>query len=169
MPAKELPCAAAAPPCERIAYSAARDRVPLRWPGGARVALWMAPNIEHYEYLPEKMRVHDPWPRMSHGQYNTRYHWNLTEDDGHAAIAQKICGEFDSLHAEGATHGKVMSIAVHPFIMGPPLRIGHLSRALKYVLSHGGVWCATGSEIIDWYSRHALAEQMAELAASRPG
>ena len=29
----------------RIDYSAAPDRVPLRWPGGARVALWVAPNI----------------------------------------------------------------------------------------------------------------------------
>ena len=24
----------------------------LKWPGGARVAFWIAPNVEHYEYLP---------------------------------------------------------------------------------------------------------------------
>lgn len=283
------------PALERIVYSAAPDRIPLRWPGNARVALWIAPNIEHYEYLPELIRVRDPWPRMphpdilgygvrdygnrvgvwrlmelfdryklrctvslsmavlhmypeiaeamlarnwelmSHGLYNTRYHWGLSEEEERnaievcqvihrevvgtelqgwfspaasntlrtpdlvaqagirylcdlyhddqptriqvrsgelfslpysmeindsiawrrgqegAAFAQKICDEFDTLYAEGATHGKVMNIAVHPFIMGQPHRIDHLARALDYILSHSGVWCATGSEIIAHY------------------
>ena len=133
---------------ERIAYSAWPERAPLRWPGGARIALWVAPNIEHYEYLPEKVRVRNPWPRlphpdilgygqrdygnrvgvwrlmelfdrfklpitvslsmavldmypaiaeamlrrgwefMSHGLYNTRYHWGMSEDEERAAIAE---------------------------------------------------------------------------------
>ena len=294
MPVSETVCR---PPAssDRFDYSAAPDRVPLRWPGGARVALWVAPNIEHYEYLPERISVRNPWPRMphpdilgygvrdygnrvgvwrlmevfdrfsvpctvslsmsvlqmypdiaeamlcrswelmSHGLYNTRYHWNMSEDEERAAIqecqeihreftgkplqgwfspaasntlntpdlvaeagfsylcdmyhddqptplrvrqgelfslpysmeindsiawrrgqeaaafAQKICDEFDTLYAEGAEHGKVMNIAVHPFIMGQPHRIDHLSRALEYVLGHSGVWCATGSEIIASY------------------
>jgi allantoinase len=286
---------------QRIAYCAAPDRVPLRWPGGARVALWVTPNIEHYEYLPAQVRVRNPWPRtphpdilgyglrdygnrvgvwrlmevfdrfklpctvslslavldmypeiteamlkrqwefMSHGLYNTRYHWNMSEDEERAAIdecqqihrrvtgrplngwfspaasntlhtpdlvaeagigylcdmyhddqptpvrvrrgtltslpysmeindsiawrrgqegaafAQKICDEFDTLYAEGQTHGKVMNIAVHPFIMGQPHRIEHLSRALSYVLGHPGVWCATGSEILASYKAQTAA------------
>jgi len=286
---------------ERIAYSAAPERPPLRWPGGARVALWVAPNIEHYEFLPELIRVRDPWPRlphpdilgyglrdygnrvgvwrlmevfdrfelpctvslsmavlqmypeiaeamlkrrwefMSHGLYNTRYHWNLSEDDERAAIeecqqihrqftgrglpgwfspaasntlntpdlvaeagigylcdlyhddqptpiqvrqgelfslpysmeindsiawrrgqegaafAQKICDEFDTLYSEGAVSGQVMNIAVHPFIMGQPHRIEHLAGALDYILSHSGVWCVTGSEIIASYRQQTQA------------
>jgi len=286
---------------ERIVYSAAPERPPLRWPGGARVALWVAPNIEHYEFLPELIRVRDPWPRlphpdilgyglrdygnrvgvwrlmevfdrfelpctvslsmavlqmypeiaeamlkrrwefMSHGLYNTRYHWNLSEDDERAAIeecqqihrqftgrglpgwfspaasntlntpdlvaeagigylcdlyhddqptpiqvrqgelfslpysmeindsiawrrgqegaafAQKICDEFDTLYSEGAVSGQVMNIAVHPFIMGQPHRIEHLAGALDYILSHSGVWCATGSEIIASYRQQTQA------------
>jgi len=43
----------------------------------------------------------------------------------------------------------VMNIAVHPFIMGQPHRIGALSEALDYILGHSGVWCATGAEIVD--------------------
>ena len=226
---------------ERIAYSAAPERPPLRWPGGARVALWVAPNIEHYEFLPEHIRVRDPWPRLPHpdilgyGLYNTRYHWNLSEADERAAIeecqhihrqftgrglpgwfspaasntlntpdlvaeagigylcdlyhddqptpiqvrqgelyslpysmeindsiawrrgqegaafAQKICDEFDTLYAEGAVSGQVMNIAVHPFIMGQPHRIELLAHALDYVLSHSGVWCAAGSDIVASY------------------
>ena len=277
---------------ERIAYSAWPERAPIVWPNGARIALWVAPNIEHYEYLPEVVRVRNPWPRvphpdilgyglrdygnrvgvwrlmevfdrfalpctvslsmavldmypeiaeamlkrrwefMSHGLYNTRYHWGMSEHEERAAIeecqaihrrhtgrglpgwfspaasntlntpdlvaeagiaylcdlyhddqptpvkvrsgelyslpysmeindsiawrrgmeaeafAQKICDEFDTLYAEG---GQVMNIAVHPFIMGQPHRIEHLARALEYILGHSGVWCATGSQIIDGY------------------
>jgi allantoinase len=33
---------------ERFPYSAIVDRAPLRWPNGARVALWVIPNIEHF-------------------------------------------------------------------------------------------------------------------------
>ena len=283
---------AAIPMHERIAYSAAPERAPLQWPNGARLALWVAPNIEHYEYLPQKVRVRDPWPRvphpdilgyglrdygnrvgvwrlmevfdrfrlpctvslsmavldmypeiakamlerkwefMSHGLYNSRYHWNLSEDEEREAIAEcqdihrrvtgrglrgwfspaasntlntpdlvaeagisylcdlyhddqptpikvrsgslhslpysmeindsiawrrgmegeafdrKIRDEFDTLYAEG---GRVMNIAVHPFIMGQPHRIEHLASALEYVLGHDAVWCATGAEIIDCY------------------
>lgn len=283
---------------QRLDYSALPQRAPLSWPGGARVALWVAPNIEHYEYLPEKIRLRNPWPRvphpdilgyglrdygnrvgvwrlmdlfdrlhlpvtvslslsvldlypelaeamierewefMSHGLYNTRYHWNLSEDEEREAIeecqaihvrhtgrrlkgwfspaasntvrtpdlvaesgieylcdlyhddqptpvkvrkgqlislpysmeindsiawrrgqeaeafARKICDEFDVLHAEGAVHGRVMNVAVHPFIMGQPHRIAALEKALRYILGHEGVWCATGSQITDWYRQH---------------
>ena len=280
---------------DRIAYSALPNRRPLRWPGGARLAVWVAPNIEHYEYLPEQVRVRNPWPRlphpdilgyglrdygnrvgvwrlmelfdrlelpvtvslsmavldmypdlaqammerqwefMSHGLYNTRYHWDMSEDEEREAIAQcqeihlrhtgralrgwfspaasntlrtpdlvaesgisylcdlyhddqptpirvrsgeltslpysmeindsiawrrgqeaeafarKIRDEFDVLYAEGAEHGRVMNIAVHPFIMGQPHRIDALDHALQYIRSHEGVWFATGAQIVDWY------------------
>jgi peptidoglycan/xylan/chitin deacetylase (PgdA/CDA1 family) len=283
---------------ERIAYSALPERAPLRWPGGARVAVWVAPNIEHYEYLPELIRVRNPWPRvphpdilgyglrdygnrvgvwrlmalfdrlrlpvtvslsmavldlypeiaqamlerqwefMSHGLYNTRYHWGLSGDEERAAIeqcqqihlrhtgrrlpgwfspaasntlqtpdlvaesgiaylcdlyhdeqptevrvrsgglislpysmeindsiawrrgieaqafAQKIRDEFDVLYAEGAVHGRVMNIAVHPFIMGQPHRIEALEQALSYIAQHEGVWWATGSQIVQHYRQH---------------
>jgi allantoinase len=280
---------------DRIAYSALPSRSPLRWPGGARLAVWVAPNIEHYEYMPEQVRVRNPWPRlphpdilgyglrdygnrvgvwrlmelfdrlelpvtvslsmavldmypdlaqammerhwefMSHGLYNMRYHWNMSEDEEREAIAQcqeihlrhtgqrlkgwfspaasntlrtpdlvaesgisylcdlyhddqptpirvrsgeltslpysmeindsiawrrgqeaeafarKIRDEFDVLYAEGAEHGRVMNIAVHPFIMGQPHRIDALDHALQYIRSHEGVWFATGAQIVDCY------------------
>ncbi|WP_438010623.1 polysaccharide deacetylase family protein [Sorangium sp. So ce321] len=33
---------------DRFPYSAIVDRPPLRWPDGARVAVWVIPNIEHF-------------------------------------------------------------------------------------------------------------------------
>ena len=73
------------------------------------------------------------------------------------AFAQKIRDEFDTLHAEGERSGKVMNIAVHPFIMGQPHRINHLADALDYILGHEGVWCATGSQIVDcWRAQQRI-------------
>jgi peptidoglycan/xylan/chitin deacetylase (PgdA/CDA1 family) len=39
------------------------DRPRIRWPNGARVALWIAPNIEFYEYHPPANPKRKPWPR----------------------------------------------------------------------------------------------------------
>ena len=64
---------------DRIPYSPITHRTDLVWPGGARLALWIVPNIEHYEYLPGPVRVRDPWPRVPHPDilgYGTREYGN---------------------------------------------------------------------------------------------
>jgi len=58
---------------------------------------------------------------------------------------------FDVLYRDGAENGRVLGIPVHPFITGTPQRIDAFESALAYMLSHAGVWRATGSEIVDWY------------------
>jgi peptidoglycan/xylan/chitin deacetylase (PgdA/CDA1 family) len=59
--------------------------------------------------------------------------------------------QFDVLYREGAESGRVMSISVHPFIIGVPHRIWALESGLDYIASHDGVWFATGEEIVDHY------------------
>ena len=40
------------------------DRRPqIRWPGGARVAFWVAPNIEFYELDPPRNPARPAWAR----------------------------------------------------------------------------------------------------------
>jgi allantoinase len=51
---------------DRFAYLPILDRPRLRFPKGERVAIWVCPNIEHYEFDPGPVRVRDPWPRMPH-------------------------------------------------------------------------------------------------------
>ncbi len=131
---------------QRVGFSALCDRPRWQLPEGKRIAVWVVPNIEHYEYMPAETRVRDPWPRMthpdvfgyggrdygnraglwrmfevldkysirctvslsmsviemyprifeamearrweymSHGLYNTRYHWNYSEQEERDAI-----------------------------------------------------------------------------------
>lgn len=39
------------------------DRPRITWPGGARLAFWCAPNVEHYELDPPPNPSRTPWPR----------------------------------------------------------------------------------------------------------
>lgn len=45
-------------------YAPLAGRPALRWPGGARVALWICPNVLHYEYAPPQDPWLDMWSRM---------------------------------------------------------------------------------------------------------
>ena len=66
-------------PPYRVDYSPIIERPRLEWPDGARVALWIAPNIEHYEYLPDFDGLRNPWPRTPYPdaqQYSYRDYGN---------------------------------------------------------------------------------------------
>jgi len=69
-------------------------------------------------------------------------------------FGQMICDQFDVLYADGATTGRVMSICLHPFLIGQPHRSKHFDKALAYVTSHKDVWFTTGSEIVDYYNKN---------------
>ena len=309
----------------RVDYSPIIERPPIRWPNDARVALWIAPNIEHYEYLPDFDGVRTPWPRvpipdvqqysyrdygnrvgfwrmtdvldkhgirccvslnlavlehfpeiaeamverdydfMSHGIYNTRYLNTLSEDEerefyrdnietlsrhtgkqlkgmlgpavsgtdrtpdlmaeagliyhtdwmhddqpvpirvkpappvpgsGGGAITRKlvsvpysielndvpvfrsnfegeyfarICkAQFDQLYAEGAESGRVMCIALHPYLIGQPHRAKYLDDLLGYIMSHDGVWQTTADEIAEYYIANYYDEAVAHAARFSP-
>jgi allantoinase len=65
-----------------------------------------------------------------------------------------ICRQFDVLYREGAQSGRVMAIALHPYLTGVPHRIDAFDAALAYISRHAGVWKATGAEI----ARHFAAQ-----------
>ena len=63
-----------------------------------------------------------------------------------------ICkAQFDQLYREGAQSGRVMCIALHPFLIGQPHRIKYLHDVLSYIMSHHGVWQTTADEIAEYY------------------
>jgi peptidoglycan/xylan/chitin deacetylase (PgdA/CDA1 family) len=64
---------------------------------------------------------------------------------------------FDVLYREGERSGRVMAIALHPYLFGVPHRIGALDAALGYIASKPGVWLATGEEIVEHYLKSGAA------------
>lgn len=72
---------------------------------------------------------------------------SLSGDD----FVKVVTDQFDTLYAEGETSGRIMAIALHPFIIGQPFRITYLAKALHYIAKHHDVWWATSDEIAAWY------------------
>jgi peptidoglycan/xylan/chitin deacetylase (PgdA/CDA1 family) len=62
-----------------------------------------------------------------------------------------IKDQFDVLYAEGETSGRVMAIALHPYLVGQPHRMPAFARALEYIDRFAGVWKTTGAEIAKHY------------------
>jgi peptidoglycan/xylan/chitin deacetylase (PgdA/CDA1 family) len=69
-------------------YLPITDRPVIKWPKNARVAFWVAPNVEHYQYLPTFDGKRNPWPRSpypdvqgySHFDYGNRVgFWRLLD------------------------------------------------------------------------------------------
>lgn len=69
------------------AYAPYAGRPRITWPGGARIAFWVAPNIEHYELEPPPNARRMPWPRpvpdvlgYSHRDYGNRVgFWRMAD------------------------------------------------------------------------------------------
>ncbi len=130
---------------------------------------WLGPGLSETWHTLDLLRdngveyvcdwVNDDLPyRMNNGLYSIPYSIELNDmplfnmpsiDIGE--FERRIRETFDVLYEEGARNGRVMAIALHPFLIGVPHRIRTLDRALSYIASHRNVWFATGSEIIDAY------------------
>ena len=63
-------------------------------------------------------------------------------------FAQMIVDHFDTVYREGGENGRVMCIALHPYMMGAPHRLKHLDRALGYIRKHKDAWVCTAEEIL---------------------
>ncbi len=71
-------------------------------------------------------------------------------------FSRLICDQFDGLYEDGAKTGRVMAIALHPFLIGHAHRAKYFAQALAHITSRKEVWVTTGSEIIDYYKKHYL-------------
>jgi peptidoglycan/xylan/chitin deacetylase (PgdA/CDA1 family) len=70
-------------------------------------------------------------------------------------FGKMICDQFDVLYEDGSTSGRVMSICLHPFLIGHPHRSKYFDLALKHIRGRQEVWFARGAEIVDWYRKSA--------------
>lgn len=67
---------------------------------------------------------------------------------------QRIVEEaFDTLHADGATTGRLLALSIHPWLIGQAHRIRALDDALGHICGRAGVWKATGRQIADQFRR----------------
>jgi allantoinase len=138
-------------------------RRPRGWLGPGLAETWRTPDLlaeAGIEYVGDWCADDQPFPmRVAQGEliampYTVELndiplflHHHFTGQQFYEAIRD----QFDVLYQEGRESGRVMAIALHPFITGVPHRAKYLDQALAYVTGHRYVWLATGSEILDAY------------------
>ena len=136
---------------------------------GRKMRGWLGPGLTETFNTPDLLKecgveyvadwVNDDLPyRFNNGLYSIPYSIELNDmplfnnpsisiDD----FKRRICDSFDVLYAEGDTNGRVLGIALHPFLIGAAHRIKYLDEALQHIAGHDKVWFATGDEIIRAY------------------
>ena len=82
--------------------------------------------------------------------------WNQAQDFTAFAI-----DEFEALRAEGATHPRMMTIAVHLRLAGKPARAAHFARLLDHIIARPDVWVCRRVEL----ARHWIAHHPPESRA----
>ncbi|MEV5649209.1 polysaccharide deacetylase family protein [Nocardia sp. NPDC052254] len=68
-------------------------------------------------------------------------------------FVRMVRDQVDQLYLDAADSGRVMALALHPFVTGQAFRHRYLDEALDYVVNHPGVWVTTSDEIADHYQR----------------
>jgi peptidoglycan/xylan/chitin deacetylase (PgdA/CDA1 family) len=64
---------------------------------------------------------------------------------------QMVKDQYDVLRADSEHSGRVMALALHPFVIGQPFRAKYLDLALDYITSQPDVWLTTSDEIAMHY------------------
>ncbi|WP_024804263.1 polysaccharide deacetylase family protein [Nocardia sp. BMG51109] len=62
---------------------------------------------------------------------------------------------FDLLWEEGAQRPQMMSVGIHPRLIGQPGRAHALREFLDHCLAHDGVWFTRKADIAEWFHEHA--------------
>jgi peptidoglycan/xylan/chitin deacetylase (PgdA/CDA1 family) len=64
---------------------------------------------------------------------------------------QMVKDQYDVLRAESEHSGRVMALALHPFVIGQPFRAKYMDLALEYIATQPDVWLTTSDAIADHY------------------
>jgi len=154
----------------------------LRERSGQLIRGWLSPGKLQSPHTPELLKaagidyfcdwVNDELPYRFHTANGDL--WNLplaTEiedrfvvmDNLHAEAswAEQVIDAFEMLLAEARQEqgGRLLSLSLHPWVMGQPHRIKHLETVLAHIAASSEVWQAAPGQIID-----AFASQQAQAS-----
>ena len=141
---------------------------------GRRPRGWMGPGLTETFNTPALLAEHgltyvldwtnddQPYPLNVPGMLSVPYSVELNDigvfmlkNFTGPDFVQMVKDQLDQLYADSADSGRVMALALHPFVIGQPFRHKYLDQALEYVANHPGVWLTTSDEIAEHYLRTA--------------
>lgn len=132
---------------------------------GRRPLGWMGPGLTETAHTPEllaELGFHyvldwtnddQPYPLTVPGMLSVPYSVELNDllifGKGFTGgeFVQMVIDQYEQLHADSATSGRVMALALHPFVIGQPFRHKYFDQVLQFLAAQPDVWLTTSDEI----------------------
>jgi peptidoglycan/xylan/chitin deacetylase (PgdA/CDA1 family) len=132
---------------------------------GRRPLGWMGPGLTETVHTPEllaELGFHyvldwtnddQPYPLTVPGMLSVPYSVELNDllifGKGFTGgeFVQMVIDQYEQLHADSATSGRVMALALHPFVIGQPFRHKYFDQVLQFLAAQPDVWLTTSDEI----------------------
>jgi len=132
---------------------------------GRRPLGWMGPGLTETTHTPELLAElgfryvldwtndDQPYPLTVRGMLSVPYSVELNDllifGKGYTGgeFVQMVIDQYEQLRADSATSGRVLALALHPFVIGQPFRHKYLEQVLKYLAAQPDAWLTTTDEI----------------------
>jgi peptidoglycan/xylan/chitin deacetylase (PgdA/CDA1 family) len=132
---------------------------------GSRPRGWMGPGLTETHHTPELLAEmgfqyvldwtndDQPYPLSVPGLISVPYSVELNDlllfakGTTGPEFVQIVKDQYEQLHADSATSGRVMALALHPFVIGQPFRHKYLDEVLRYLAAQPGAWLTTSDDI----------------------
>lgn len=130
---------------------------------------WMGPGLSEthstpqllaelgYRYVLDWTNDDQPYPLTVPGMFSVPYSVELNDLLLFAKgltgpdFVRIVVDQFEQLRADARTGGRVMALALHPFVIGQPFRHRYLVEALRYLASQPDAWLTTSDDIAAHY------------------
>ena len=145
------------------AIRAFTGRRPRGWLGPGLTETWDTPDFlaeEGYEYVCDW--ILDDQPVRLSTRTGTIVNVPYTQEcndvpmmtvQHHTALEyrDRAIDQFEQLYLDAKESARVMSLVVHPYLMGAPHRLRYFREALERISLRSDIVFMTGEEIYDWY------------------
>lgn len=134
----------------------ATGRAPRGWMGPGLTETHHTPELVAqlgFQYVLDWTNDDQPYPLTVPGMISVPYSVELNDllifGKGITGpeFLQMVKDQYEQLHADSATSGRVMALALHPFVIGQPFRHKYLDQALGWLAAQPGAWLTTSDDI----------------------
>jgi peptidoglycan/xylan/chitin deacetylase (PgdA/CDA1 family) len=153
---------------------------------GRRPRGWMGPGLTEtfdtpallaelgFGYLLDWTNDDQPYPLNVPGMISVPYSVELNDlllfDRGVTGpeFVQIVRDQYEQLHADAEHSGRVMALALHPFVIGQAFRARYLDQALAFLAAQPDVWLTTSDEIAAHYQHTVYQHTVYQRTGGRP-
>lgn len=135
---------------------------PRGWMGPALTESFATPTLLRelgIDYVLDWTNDDQPYPLRVPGLLSMPYSVELNDNTlflgtglSGPDFVRMVRDQLDQLWQDAEAGGRVMALALHPFVIGQAFRTRYLDEALNHIVDHPGVWLTTSDEIAAHYA-----------------